>query len=87
NEIITKGEKPEQLSKEFVREWLIQNNFMGKPGQIIPEFSENLIIEISEKYISLYEKLTGEKFIKSEIDENEMFKILSASITDLIETN
>lgn len=87
NEIITKGEKPEQLSKEFVREWLIQNNFMGKPGQIIPEFSENFIIEISEKYISLYEKLTGEKFIKSEIDENEMFKILSASITDLIETN
>jgi phosphoribosylaminoimidazole-succinocarboxamide synthase len=53
-----------QLSKEFVREWLIANNFQGKEGQTIPEMTDEKIEEISNRYIELYEKVTGEKFVK-----------------------
>ncbi len=57
-----KGEKQKQLSKEFVREWLIQNNFMGKEGQQVPQMSAEWITAISQRYIELYEKLIGQKF-------------------------
>lgn len=57
----TKGERQQQLSKEFVREWLIANNFMGKEGQTVPEMSETWIDTISKRYIELYEKVIGEK--------------------------
>jgi len=60
------NEKQKQLSKEFVREWLIENNFQGKTGQQVPRMSEDKIIEISDRYIELYENITGEKFIKSD---------------------
>ncbi len=53
-----------QLSKEFVREWLMSNNFQGKDGQKIPEMTNEIISSISERYIELYESITGEKFIK-----------------------
>ena len=56
------GEKQKQLSKEFVREWLIENNFMGKEGQQVPEMSDEWIATIRDRYIELYEKLIGEKF-------------------------
>lgn len=56
------GEKQQQLSKEFVREWLIANNFMGKEGQTVPEMTPDWINTISERYIELYEKVIGEKF-------------------------
>ncbi|TYP96267.1 phosphoribosylaminoimidazole-succinocarboxamide synthase [Tenacibaculum adriaticum] len=59
-----KGEKQKQLSKEFVRQWLIANGFQGKEGQEIPEMSDEKIIEISNRYIELYEQITGEAFIK-----------------------
>ena len=52
------------MSKEFVREWLIANNFQGKDGQTIPEMTDEKIEEISNRYIELYEKVTGEKFVK-----------------------
>jgi phosphoribosylaminoimidazole-succinocarboxamide synthase len=72
------GSKQEQLSKEFVREWLIANNFMGKEGQIIPEMTKEKVTEISERYIQLYEKLTGEQFIKSTDDlETQRQKAIS----------
>lgn len=58
-----KGERQKQLSKEFVREWLIENNFMGKEGQAVPEMSEDWINTISQRYIELYEKVIGKKFI------------------------
>ena len=58
-----KGEKQKQLSKEFVREWLIANNFMGKEGQKVPEMSDEWVNTISNRYIELYEKVIGEKFI------------------------
>lgn len=59
-----KGEEQKQLSKEFVRRWLIENGFQGKEGQTVPHMSEEWINEISERYIELYEKVTGEKFVK-----------------------
>ncbi|WP_299683295.1 phosphoribosylaminoimidazolesuccinocarboxamide synthase [uncultured Tenacibaculum sp.] len=60
-----KGEKQKQLSKEFVRQWLIENGFQGKDGQQIPEMSDEKILEISNRYIELYEQITGEKFVKA----------------------
>ena len=59
-----KGLAQKQLSKEFVREWLIENDFQGKDGQVIPEMTDSKIAEISNRYIELYESVTGEKFEK-----------------------
>ncbi|WP_028525509.1 phosphoribosylaminoimidazolesuccinocarboxamide synthase [Runella limosa] len=61
-----KGIQQKQLSKEFVREWLIANSFQGKEGQVVPEMSDEWILQISARYIELYEKVTGKPFIKSE---------------------
>ena len=58
-----KGEQQKQLSKEFVREWLIANNFMGKEGQTVPEMSDEWVETISKRYIELYEKVIGECII------------------------
>lgn len=66
-----KGEKQKQLSKEFVREWLIANNFMGKEGQVIPAMSPEWINEISQRYIELYEKVIGKKFVPETLSEKE----------------
>ncbi len=70
-------EKPIQLSKEFVREWLIENNFMGKEGQQVPEMNDDWINTISNRYIELYEKLIGKKFEPFEVTEDEQFKLLT----------
>jgi len=78
-----KNEKQKQLSKEFVREWLIENNFMGKEGQTIPEMTEGWIQTISNRYIELYEKLTGEKFIPSNLSEEEMVSKILHSLKEL----
>lgn len=59
-----KGENQRQLSKEFVREWLMENGFMGNPGQQIPEMTSEIVKSISERYIELYEHISGEKFVK-----------------------
>ena len=64
-----KGEPQKQLSKEFVRQWLIENGFQGKEGQQIPEMSDEKIIEISNRYIELYEQITGEVFVKANTDD------------------
>jgi phosphoribosylaminoimidazole-succinocarboxamide synthase len=61
-ERLANNEKQKQLSKEFVREWLIENNFMGKAGQTVPEMTEAKIAEISNRYIELYENITGKQF-------------------------
>ncbi len=63
------GESQKQLSKEFVRQWLIANGFQGKEGQQIPEMSEAYIQSVSERYIELYENILGEKFIKADISD------------------
>ncbi|MGL2964720.1 phosphoribosylaminoimidazolesuccinocarboxamide synthase [Flavobacterium sp. RSB2_4_14] len=62
-----KGEEQKQLSKEFVRRWLIENGFQGKEGQDIPNMTDEYIETVSERYIELYEKILGEKFIKADI--------------------
>jgi phosphoribosylaminoimidazole-succinocarboxamide synthase len=58
------GEPQKQLSKEFVRKWLIENGFQGKEGQVVPEMTPEKVESISERYIELYEQITGEKFVK-----------------------
>ena len=62
-------EKQKQLSKEFVRQWLIENGFQGKEGQEIPFMSEKFVASVSERYIELFEHITGEKFVKQEADD------------------
>jgi phosphoribosylaminoimidazole-succinocarboxamide synthase len=62
------GEAQRQLSKEFVREWLMDNGFQGKSGQQVPEMTEEIVRSISERYIELYEHITGETFVKEESD-------------------
>lgn len=70
-------EAQKQLSKEFVRQWLIANGFQGKEGQLVPEMTDEKIIEISERYIELYENITGETFVKSD----------TSNILERIDTN
>ena len=69
-EKLAKGEPQKQLSKEFVRQWLIEHNFMNEPGQTVPEMTDEYIQSVSDRYIELYEHITGEKFIKPESTEN-----------------
>ncbi len=64
-----KGLPQKQLSKEFVREWLMENGFQGKEGQKVPEMTNDFVNEISGRYIELYEKITGEKFIRADISD------------------
>ncbi|WP_440880797.1 phosphoribosylaminoimidazolesuccinocarboxamide synthase [Tenacibaculum sp. C7A-26P2] len=77
-----RGEKQRQLSKEFVRLWLIENGFQGKEGQKLPEISDNKIKEISDRYIELYELITGEKFIKANTDN--ILKRVENNITSFL---
>ncbi len=79
-ERLAKNEKQKQLSKEFVREWLIENNFMGKEGQTIPTMTDEKINEISDRYIELYEQITGNKFEKKEWNDDEIFEKVSKSL-------
>jgi len=62
-----KGESQKQLSKEFVRQWLIEHGFQGKEGQVIPEMDDAKMIEMSDRYIELYEQITGGKFVKADV--------------------
>ncbi len=63
-----RGEKQKQLSKEFVRQWLIAGGFQGKEGQTIPEMTDGYVSSVSERYIELYEQITGEKFEKADME-------------------
>lgn len=75
-----RGERQKQLSKEFVREWLIDNNFMGKQGQTVPEMPDEWVDTISKRYIELYEKVIGEKFIAETIDDDETYSRIITSL-------
>jgi phosphoribosylaminoimidazole-succinocarboxamide synthase len=79
-----KGERQKQLSKEFVREWLIENNFMGKEGQTVPEMSDEWVNTISKRYIELYEKIIGEKFLPVELSDEETEKLTFAELNKLL---
>lgn len=83
NERQQKGEKQKQLSKEFVREWLIQNHFMGKEGQIVPEMTDEWVEIISNRYIELYEKVTGSKFEPMKLSDEEVFERIESKLQQL----
>ena len=74
-DLFKKGLPQKQLSKEFVREWLIANNFQGKEGQKIPLLTDEFVQQISERYILLYEEITGSKFEKSDLEEDYISNI------------
>ncbi|MBW8333090.1 MAG: phosphoribosylaminoimidazolesuccinocarboxamide synthase [Prolixibacteraceae bacterium] len=81
---LAKGENQKQLSKEFVRQWLIENGFQGKEGQVVPEMSLEFVQSVSERYIELFESITGDSFVKSELEniqdriENNINKFLKS---------
>lgn len=77
------GEKQKQLSKEFVREWLIANNFMGKEGQTVPEMTPDWIDTISKRYIELFEKVTGKSFVPQQPSDEEIIASVSSSLKTL----
>jgi phosphoribosylaminoimidazole-succinocarboxamide synthase len=79
-----KEEKQKQLSKEFVREWLIANNFMGKEGQTVPEMSDEWIDTISKRYIELYEQVIGQKFVPEPLSQEETFNRTAAALSKLL---
>jgi len=83
NERQKKGEKQKQLSKEFVREWLIANNFMGKEGQTVPDMSEDWVNTISQRYIELYEQVIGSKFKPEPLSEEETYDRIIESMQEL----
>lgn len=70
-ELFDKGEEQRQLSKEFVRKWLMENGFQGKDGQTVPEMTEEYCNSVSERYIELFEKIVGEKFVRADISDVE----------------
>jgi phosphoribosylaminoimidazole-succinocarboxamide synthase len=83
NERQAKGEKQKQLSKEFVREWLIANNFMGKEGQSVPEMSDEWVKTISQRYIELYEQVIGSAFIPEPLSQEETYDRIIESLQKL----
>ena len=74
------GERQKQLSKEFVREWLIANNFMGKEGQTVPAMSDEWVKTISQRYIELYEKVIGKKFMPESLPDDETYRRIISSL-------
>lgn len=81
-ERFAKGEPQRQLSKEFVRKWLTEQGFMGKEGQKIPEMTDEYCLSVSERYIELYEHVTGEKFVRTEQDH--LTQRIEKNITDFL---
>lgn len=83
-ERLAKGENQKQLSKEFVRQWLIENNFQGKEGQVIPEMSESFVDSVSDRYIELFENITGDKFAKSDLTDIQ--KRIETNVTNFLKS-
>ena len=77
------GEQQKQLSKEFVREWLMDNGFQGKEGQQVPEMTDEVIGRISERYIELYEVVTGKTFQKHDVNHKDEEKKLIEALAKL----
>jgi phosphoribosylaminoimidazolesuccinocarboxamide synthase len=71
------------LSKEFLRQWLIEHNFMNEPGQTMPEITDEYAEEVSNRYIELYEHITGERFNKA-ADESDLAARIEKNVTDFL---
>jgi phosphoribosylaminoimidazole-succinocarboxamide synthase len=83
-ERLKKGERQKQLSKEFVRQWLIERNFQGRTGQTVPEMPDEFVNEVTERYIELYENITGEKFIREK--GTDVMSRIESNISKYLET-
>ncbi len=83
DELFSKGEQQRQLSKEFVREWLMDNGFSGKEGQKVPEMTDEIVTSISERYIELYEHITGTKFNKAHYSE-DIYERIETNINNML---
>jgi phosphoribosylaminoimidazole-succinocarboxamide synthase len=84
-EKLAKGESPKQLSKEFVRQWLIENGFQGKDGQKVPDMTPEYVAQVSERYIELYEHITGHSFVKADAQQ-DIAKRIEGNVTDFLKT-
>jgi phosphoribosylaminoimidazole-succinocarboxamide synthase len=80
-----RGEQQKQLSKEFVREWLMSHGFQGQPGQQVPEMTDEYVNSVSERYIELYESITGEKFVRADV--KDVLGRVERNITEYLEKN
>jgi phosphoribosylaminoimidazole-succinocarboxamide synthase len=82
---LANNQEQKQLSKEFVRQWLIENGFQGKDGQTVPNMDEDRVTQISERYIELFENITGDKFVKGDISsvKDRIFANVSAALKSL----
>ena len=85
-EKLAKGEPQRQLSKEFLRQWLIEHNFMNEPGQTMPEITDEYAEEVSNRYIELYEHITGETFNKA-ADEADLATRIEKNVRDFLAQN
>lgn len=79
-----KGENQKQLSKEFVREWLMENNFQGRKGDILPDMPDIFVTQISDRYIELFENITGEKFVKADV--TKVIDRIEANVNSFLKT-
>jgi phosphoribosylaminoimidazole-succinocarboxamide synthase len=79
-----KGESQKQLSKEFVRKWLIENGFQGKDDQVVPEMTDEIVASISERYIELYEHIVGEKFVYP--DQENVLERVERNVANALKT-
>lgn len=77
-----KGEPQKQLSKEFVRQWLIEHDFMGKEGQVVPEMTDEYVQSVSDRYVELYEQIVGEKFVKA--DDGDLMQRIEKNVIDFL---
>ena len=80
-----KGEPQKQLSKEFLRQWLIEHNFMNEPGQTMPEITDEYANSVSERYIELYENIVGEKFEKAK-DEDDIALRIEKNVSNYLKS-
>ncbi|WP_109698010.1 phosphoribosylaminoimidazolesuccinocarboxamide synthase [Chitinophaga deserti] len=78
-----KGEQQKQLSKEFVREWLMENGFQGKEGQQVPEMTDAFVASVTERYIELFENITGQQFKKEDVSKDDQEKIILETLQKL----
>ncbi len=77
------GEQQKQLSKEFVREWLMENGFQGKEGQQVPEMTDEFVNSVTERYIELFENITGKKFKKEDYSKEDQEKVILDTLSKL----
>ena len=82
-EKLAKGEPQRQLSKEFVRQWLMEHNFMNEPGQQMPEITDAYAMSVSERYIELYEHITGERFERA-ADSDDLAARIERNVTQYL---